>query len=96
VERLLAPTKSASDRFTLRAETSVREAWDTQGNDTRLQTRQNLAHVASRLPDKFVQSQVGKVAKKITDHYTHFLDEANHKMVAEVLLRGQTLIVVKL
>jgi integrase len=31
--------------------------------------------VASRLPDKFIQSQVGQVDKKITNHYTHFMDE---------------------
>ena len=45
--------------------------------------------VASRLPDKFVRSQVGQVNQKITNHYTHFLDQENHEMVNEVLLRGQ-------
>jgi len=44
--------------------------------------------VASRLPDKFIQSQVGQVDKKITNHYTHFMDEPNHDMVNQVL-RGQ-------
>jgi hypothetical protein len=44
---------------------------------------------ASRLPDKFIQSQVGQVDKKITNHYTHFMDEQNHEMVNSVLLRGQ-------
>jgi hypothetical protein len=48
--------------------------------------------VASRLPDKFIQSQVGQVDKKITNHYTHFLDEENHEMVRQALLRGQTAI----
>ena len=45
--------------------------------------------VASRLPDKFVRSQVGQVNQKITNHYTHFADQENHEMVNEVLLRGQ-------
>jgi len=48
--------------------------------------------VASRLPEKFVQSQVGQVSKQITNHYTHFLDKENHEMVNEVLLRGQNAI----
>ena len=47
--------------------------------------------VASRLPEKFIQSQVGQVDKKITNQYTHSHDEDNHKMVNEALLRGQTL-----
>ena len=46
--------------------------------------------VASRLPQEFVQSQVGQVDKKITNHYTHFNDAENHAMVNEVLHRGQT------
>ena len=45
--------------------------------------------VGSRLPEKFIQSQVARVDKKITNHYTHFLDEENHKMANEALLRGQ-------
>jgi integrase len=45
--------------------------------------------VGSRLPEKFIQSQVGQVDRKITNHYTHFMDEENHKMVNEALLRGQ-------
>jgi hypothetical protein len=45
--------------------------------------------VASRLPDKFIQSPVGQVDKKITSHYTHFMDEQNHEMVNSVLPRGQ-------
>ena len=48
--------------------------------------------VASRLPEKFVLSQVGQVSKQITNHYTHFLDNENHEMVNEVLLRGQNAI----
>ena len=44
--------------------------------------------VASRPPDKFIQSQVGQVDKKIANHYTHFLDKENHEMANEVLLRG--------
>jgi hypothetical protein len=43
--------------------------------------------VASRPPDKFIQSQVGQVDKKISNHYTHFMDEQNHEMVNQVLLR---------
>jgi integrase len=45
--------------------------------------------VAARLPDKFIQSQVGQVDKKITNHYTHFEDETNHAFINEALLRGQ-------
>jgi hypothetical protein len=43
--------------------------------------------VASRPPDKFIQSQVGQVDKKITNSYAHFMDEQNHEMVNQVLLR---------
>jgi integrase len=45
--------------------------------------------VASRLPDKFIQSQVGQVDKKITNHYTHFSDEQNREMVSQLLRCGQ-------
>ena len=45
--------------------------------------------VASRLPDKFIQNQIGQVDKKITNHYTHFHDAENHAMVAEALRCGQ-------
>jgi integrase len=45
--------------------------------------------VASRLPDKFIQSQVGQVDRKITNHYTHFADEQNHHMVNEAVRCGQ-------
>ena len=44
---------------------------------------------AIRRPDEFIQSQVGQVDKKITNHYTHFMDEQNHEIVNSVLLRGQ-------
>jgi integrase len=45
--------------------------------------------VASRLRDKFIQSQVGQVDTKITNHYTHFADEQNHHMVKEAVRCGQ-------
>ena len=45
--------------------------------------------VAARLPEKFIQSQVGQVDKKVTAHYTHFEDETNHEFINEALLRGQ-------
>jgi hypothetical protein len=46
--------------------------------------------VASRLPDKLVQSQAGQIDKKITSNYTHSMDEPNHKTVSHVLPRGQS------
>jgi integrase len=45
--------------------------------------------VASRLLDKFIQSQVGHVDKKITSHYTHFMDEQNREMVNSALSRAE-------
>lgn len=46
--------------------------------------------VARRLPEKFIQSQVGQTDKKVTRHYTHFDDAQNQAMVAELLSSGQS------
>ena len=45
--------------------------------------------VANGLPSKFVQSQIGQVDRKITEHYTHFSDAQSHQMVEKLGQRCQ-------